>query len=54
MVNAVGRLYTVLDRAKVLLEFSCKDALFFLDAEDIRVLVGLCALQLLKIWWSLA
>lgn len=48
MLFAVGRLRSVFDRAKLVLESLLKGVLFLLDTDDIRVLVSLRALIVRK------
>ena len=48
MLYTVGRLRTVFDRAKVVFEYLCKGVLFFLNTDDVRVLVSLRVLMIRK------
>lgn len=48
MLNPVGGLRSISNRAKFVLEFLRKDVFFFLDADDIWVLMSLRALVIRK------
>lgn len=48
MLNTIGGLRSIFDRAKVVLEFLRKGVLFFLGMHDVKALVSLRALMIRK------